>query len=86
MSGLYNHQQTHISEFGKRLDKLMRKRGVSKSELSKMIGYSQPAIHHWIAGMCEMRISVFAGVVDALELSTSEIAYLMEVFWEGDNG
>lgn len=86
MSRLYNHAQTHISEFGRRFEKLLDKRGISTSKLSRMIGYSQPAIHHWKSGLCEMRISVFASVVDALQLSASEIAYLLEVFWEGDDG
>ena len=81
MSRLYNHKPAKKSDFGMRLEKLIRKRNISQTELSVMIGYSKPAIHHWLYGVCEMRVSTFAQVVDALQLSATEIAYLLEVYW-----
>ena len=84
MSRLYNHKPPNKSEFGIRLEKLMRKRNISQTDLAMMIGYSKPALHHWLYGLCEMRISTFAQIVDALQLSATEIAYLLEVFWEDE--
>ena len=81
MSRLYNHKPANKTEFGMRLEKLIRKRNISQTELSVMMGYSKPAIHHWLYGVCEMRVSTFAQVVDALQLSATEIAYLLEVYW-----
>ena len=86
MSRLYNHNPPNKPEFGIRLEKMMRKRDISQTDLATMIGYSKPALHHWLYGLCEMRISTFALIVDALQLSATEIASLLEVFWEDDNG
>lgn len=86
MSRLYNHLVPNKTEFGIRLEKLMMKRKVSQSDLARIIGYSKPAMHHWLYGVCEMRLSVFAKIVDALQLSATEIASLLEVFWEDDDG
>ena len=44
-------------------------------EFSRLIGYSEPAVHHWMYGLCEMRISTFANVVDVLQLSATEKPY-----------
>lgn len=85
MSRLYNHKAPNKPEFGIRLENMLRKRNISQTDLSKMIGYSKPAIHHWLYGNCEMRISVFAKIVDALQLSATDIGYLLEPYWEENN-
>ena len=85
MSRPYNHAPVDKTEFGIRLEKLIRKRNIRNREFARQIGYSEPAIHHWIYGLCEMRISTFANVVDVLQLSASEIAYLLEPFWENED-
>ena len=85
MSRPYDHAPKNKTEFGSRLEKLIRKRNISNRDFSRKIGYSEPAIHHWIYGLCEMRISTFANVVDVLQLSASEIAYLLEPFWENED-
>lgn len=85
MSRPYNHVPINKTEFGSRLEKLIRKRNISNRDFSRKIGYSEPAIHHWIYGLCEMRISTFANVVDVLQLSATEIAYLLEPFWEDED-
>lgn len=86
MSRLYNHKPPNKPEFGIRLEKLMRKRNISQTDLAATLGYSKPAIHHWLYGNCEMRVSVFAAIVDALQLTQKEIVYLLEVFWSDDDG
>ena len=85
MSRPYNHKSTNKTEFGIRLEKLIRKRNIRNRDCSRQIGYSEPAIHHWIYGLCEMRVSTFANVVYVLQLSATEIAYLLEPFWEDDD-
>ena len=82
MSRPYDHAPKNKTEFGIRLQKLIRKRNFKMREFSRLIGYSEPAVHHWMYGLCEMRISTFANVVDVLQLSATEIAYLLEPFWE----
>ena len=86
MSRPYDHTPKNKTEFGIRLEKLLRKRNIRNRDFSRQIGYSEPAIHHWMYGLCEMRISTFANVVDVLQLSANEIAYLLEVFWRDEDG
>ena len=88
MSRVYNHMPTQkkMTKFGIQMEKVLQKRNISQTDLSRMLGYSKPAIHHWLYGLCEMRISTFAEIVDALQLSATEIANLLEVFWEDDDG
>ena len=84
MPNLYDHKpaENTKTKFGVRLERLLRKRNLSQTDLAAMLGYSKPAIHHWLCGLCEMRVSVFAEIVNVLQLTQKEMVYLLEVFWE----
>lgn len=85
MPRFYNHTPKNKTEFGIRLQNLLRKRGLSQTVVANMLGYSEPALHHWLYGLCEMRVSTFAILVDALQLTSKEIGYLLEPYWEEEN-
>ena len=85
MSRNNTHNPRNKTEFGIRLESLIRKRNLSQTDVAEMIGYSNPAVHHWLYGLCEMRISTFAIIVDALQLTSKEIGYLLEPYWEEEN-
>jgi len=86
MPNLHDHKPARKTDFGIRLERILRKRNMSQTDLAAILGYSKPAIHHWLYGTCEMRVSVFAAIVDALQLTQKEIVYLLEVFWSDDDG
>ena len=86
MPNLHDHKPARKTDFGIRLERLLRKRNMSQTDLAAILGYSKPAIHHWLYGTCEMRVSVFAEIVDVLQLTQKEIVYLLEVFWSDDDG
>lgn len=73
-------------EFGDRFKYLLEKHNITQSGLCKISGISQSSMYYWANGIKNMRIKNFALIVDALGLTAREIAYLLEAFWEEEDG
>lgn len=73
-------------EFGKRLKKVLKDHNITQKRLCQITGLSITMVGKWVGGLAIMKVHTFATIVDALGLTAMEIAYLLEVFWEDDNG
>lgn len=71
-------------EFGKRLKKILKNRHITQAKLCELTGFSRTMMYKWTNGQAIMRVHTFAILVDALNLTISDISYLFEPFWEDD--
>lgn len=73
-------------EFGKRLKTVLKDHHVTQKRLCQITGLSITMVGKWVGGLAIMKVHTFATIVDALGLTAMEIAYLLEAFWEDDDG
>ena len=73
-------------EFGKRLKEILKDRHMTQKRLCEITHFSDTMMCRWINGYAIMRLNTFAVLTDALGLTAMEIAYLLEAFWEDEDG
>lgn len=73
-------------DFGERLKKVLKDHRLSQKSLCQITGLSKTMVYKWTNGIAIMKVHTFAIIVDALGLTAMEIAYLLEAFWEDDDG
>lgn len=73
------------AEFGRRLKEVFEKHGVSQKGVCRITGLSNTLMHFWANGYKTIRISAFAQIADKVSLTTSEIVYLLEPYWEDED-
>jgi len=73
-------------ECGRRIIELIRKRGLKHKDAVKILGWTTTTLYSYTSGRKRLRINRFAQLVDGLQLKQSEVVYLLEVYWEDDNG
>ena len=67
-----------MNKFPERLKELREKRGLSKSQLSYEIGYSQPAITRWENGLQVPNIEVAITVAKYFDVSTDYLLGMID--------
>ena len=82
---MLDHEPDNI-EFGKRLKEILTKRGMTQTEVGKIMGWSRCMIYYYTIGRKQMRIKRFAELVNKLSLTIAEVGYLLEAYWGEDDG
>lgn len=72
-------------EFGRRLKEVFKKHGMSLRSVCEATGLSKTLMNFWANGYKTIRISAFAQIADKVSLTTSEIVYLLEPYWEDED-
>ena len=73
-------------EFGLRLREVLKKRGMPQKAAIADLGWKYSTYYGYSSGRKRMRIDRFADMVYKLRLTQSEVAQLLSVYWEEENG
>ena len=73
-------------EFGRRMKELIKKRGLKNVQAIDILGWTYSTFYSYYCGRKRIRINRLAQLVDKLSLTQSEMASLLEIYWEDEDG